>query len=187
MRTRAWQGYLVVGTAIAAAYFALPSARIVLWAALGVSAAAATVVGVRWHRPSTSLAWWLLAAGELTFVAGDVVNDLLRRGGGEVLFPSLADLAYLATYPLLVAGLLLLIRRRSAGRDLASMLDAVAITTAARMLSWLFLITPTSATRSSPCCSGSPRSATRSGTCCWSPWWPDWRSVAAPAGRRSGW
>jgi signal transduction histidine kinase len=142
MRTRAWQGYLVVGTLIAAAYFAMPSARILLWAALGVSAAAATIVGVRWHRPSTRLAWWLLAAGELTFVGGDLVNDLLRRGGGEVSFPSLADLAYLATYPLLVAGLLLLIRRRSAGRDLASMLDALAITTAATMLSWLFLITP---------------------------------------------
>jgi signal transduction histidine kinase len=142
MRMRAWQGYLAIGTVIAAAYFALPSARIVLWAALGVSAAAATAVGVRWQQPSTRLAWWLLAAGELTFVAGDVVNDLLRRGGGEVSFPSLADLAYLATYPLLVTGLLLLIRRRSAGRDLASMLDALAITTAASMLSWLFLITP---------------------------------------------
>src|SRR5262249_27062898 len=52
------------------------------------------------------------------------------------------DLLYLAHYPLVVAGLTLLIRRRSPGRDRPSLIDAAVLAVAAAMLSWLYVIGP---------------------------------------------
>jgi signal transduction histidine kinase len=141
MKTWAWRGYLAAGVAAGALYLALVSDA--LWAALGVSAAIVTVVGIRWHRPATPLAWYLLAAGLLAFALGDALYDLfLRLGNGEVSYPSVADLFYLATYGFLITGLLLILRARTAGRDRASLLDALAIATGAGMLVWLFLAVP---------------------------------------------
>jgi len=54
----------------------------------------------------------------------------------------LADPLYLGHYPLVVVGLVLLIRRRNPGRDLANLLDAATLAVAAAMLSWLYLIAP---------------------------------------------
>src|SRR5919202_134662 len=56
--------------------------------------------------------------------------------------PSVVDLFYLAFYPFLVAGLLLLIRRSNPGRDLASLADASIIVIGLGLLSWVFLISP---------------------------------------------
>ncbi|HEY1574195.1 MAG TPA: diguanylate cyclase [Pseudonocardiaceae bacterium] len=60
----------------------------------------------------------------------------------DTAFPALADPLYLAHYPLVVIGLILLIRRRTPGRDLPSLLDAATVAVAAAMLSWLYLIGP---------------------------------------------
>ena len=62
--------------------------------------------------------------------------------GQEHPFPSLADVFYLAMYPIAAAGLVLLIRRRTGGRDRGSLLDALSVTTALALLSWIFLIDP---------------------------------------------
>jgi signal transduction histidine kinase len=142
MKTWAWRGYLAAGVVAGALYFLLEE-RDAVWVALGVSAAAATVVGVRWHRPATPLAWYLLAAGLLTFVLGDALYDLfVRFSDGPVPYPSVADLLYLATYVFLISGLLLILRARTAGRDRAGLLDALAVATGAGMLVWLLLIVP---------------------------------------------
>jgi signal transduction histidine kinase len=142
MKAWAWRAYLVAGGTAGALYFLLEAGEAV-WAALGVSSAAATVVGVRMHRPATPLAWYLLAAGLLTFALGNALYDLLLRlGDGELPYPSAVDLVSSATYVFLIAGLLLILRARTAGRDRASLLDALAIATAAGMLVWLFLIVP---------------------------------------------
>jgi signal transduction histidine kinase len=57
-------------------------------------------------------------------------------------FPSVADVFYLASYPFLMAGLLLLIRSRSPGADRASLLDALIVTVGVGMVSWVFLVGP---------------------------------------------
>ena len=62
--------------------------------------------------------------------------------GLEVPFPSIADAFYLVFYPVLAAGLLLLVGGRAPGRDAASLIDATIITTGVGMLSWVFLIGP---------------------------------------------
>jgi len=94
------------------------------------------------HRPERPLAWYLFAVGLLSYVTADIIfytyQDLLHRD----VFPSLADVFYLAAYPFLTAGLLLLIRSRSPGADRAGLLDALVVTVGLGMVSWVFLVVP---------------------------------------------
>jgi signal transduction histidine kinase len=90
-----------------------------------------------------ALAWYLIAGGQLLFSIGDAYSYYHEWVlGVEVPFPSVADGLYLAFYPILAAGLLLLVRGRAPGRDAASLIDATIITTGVGMLSWVFLIGP---------------------------------------------
>ncbi|MEA3055180.1 MAG: hypothetical protein QOD30_612, partial [Actinomycetota bacterium] len=57
-------------------------------------------------------------------------------------FPSHVDVVYLLVYPLLIAGLVLLVRERTPGRDLPGFLDACIITVGVGLLSWVLLIVP---------------------------------------------
>jgi len=103
----------------------------------------ATVIGVRRHRPRQPVAWYLLAAALLCFTAGDtsynVLTQVLQQ---EDPFPSVADLFYLLTYLLFAAGIFLIIRSRSASRDIPSLIDAVIVTTGLGLLSWVYLVVP---------------------------------------------
>lgn len=94
------------------------------------------------HRPERPLAWYLFAVGLLSYVTADIIfytyQDLLDRD----VFPSLADVFYLAAYPFLTAGLLLLIRSRSPGADRSGLLDALVVTVGLGMVSWVFLVVP---------------------------------------------
>lgn len=144
VRRLGWQAYVGLGAALCAAYFLAPptAAKLVIWPLIGGSSVAAIVAGTRWHRPARPLAWYLVAAGQLSFITGDWLYVVRVRvlQTGQV-FPSIVDLFYLAFYPLLVAGLLL-IRRRSPGQDLAGLIDAAIITIGLGLLSWVFLIGP---------------------------------------------
>jgi diguanylate cyclase (GGDEF)-like protein/PAS domain S-box-containing protein len=128
---------------LAAVYFLVPAWHVPLWGTLGLVAVAAITVGGRRNHPAQPLAWYLLAAGVLSFITGDLTykisNEILHI---EPPFPSVADVFYLAMYPLLAAGLLLLVRARTPGRDRASLIDALLITTALGLLSWVFLMVP---------------------------------------------
>jgi hypothetical protein len=110
---------------------------------IGLSSAGAIVLGTRWHRPTPAVAWYLLAAALVALTTGDTLYNVRVRllHSGQV-FPSFVDLCYLLTYPLLIAGLLLLIRRRSPGRNIPSLIDATMITVGVGLLSWVFLIAP---------------------------------------------
>jgi signal transduction histidine kinase len=137
--------FLTVELVLGAAYFVLPPSlpRALAYVGIGLGTATAFVVGARRWRPSRRLAWYLMAAGQLSFVVGDAIlytyEWVLHL---EAPFPSVADACYLACYPLLATGLLLLIRGRAPGRDWASLIDATIITTGVGMLSWVFLIGP---------------------------------------------
>ena len=109
--------YLLVGLAGLAAYCAIPHDTFfkdtIAYPALGLASVVAIVVGIVWHRPSDSLPWILFAAGQLLFVAGDVLFGVYEHVVGEPTFPSPADAVYLLGYPLLAAGLWLLVRQRA--------------------------------------------------------------------------
>ena len=74
----------------------------------GMTLLAAAIVAARaWHVTSERWAWALLAAGMATSALGDVVYAAWVPSGQS---PSVADPAYLAFYPLVYVGLLLLMR-----------------------------------------------------------------------------
>jgi signal transduction histidine kinase len=142
---RAARIFLAVELVLGAAYFLMPDSlpRAIVYCTLGLGMVVAVVVGVRIRRPSRPLAWYLLAAGQLSFTVGDAINytyEWVLQVPAP--YPSVADGFYLACYALLATALLLMVRGRAPGRDVASLIDATIITTGLGMLSWVFLIGP---------------------------------------------
>ena len=86
----------------------------------------------------------ILAAGLSTlFIGGDVITyNYPKFFHHDIPFPSIGDVFYLCVYPCLIAGILLLIRRRTPGRDRDSLIDSLIVTVGFGLLSWEFLIAP---------------------------------------------
>ena len=139
-----WAAYLAAGALAVVLHALLETGSLTqsfLYDAIGASAVAAAFVGIWRHRPERALPWLLLAWGQALFVAGDLVWNYYEIVGEDP-FPSTADALYLAGYPLMAMGLLLLIRRRVADGDRGGLLDAAILTTAVAILSWTFLMQP---------------------------------------------
>ena len=145
--------FALAGVVAGVAHFAVPSTDVggFLYLGLAVSSAIAIPAGIRRNRPDAASAWYVLAAGVGVFLAGDVVfyfYKLVRHV--ERPFPSIADAFFLASYPLLIAGLLLLIRRRNPGGDGSSLIDACMIATGMALITQVYLIAPSLAGSSPP-------------------------------------
>ena len=144
-REHAWFWFLAITGGLAALYlFAPPLAgNGPLINALGLLGVLAIVAGIRMHRPRARAAWWLFAAGQFLFFSGDLYTySYPRLTGADVEFPSIGDGLYLAVYPVLMAGLFVLIRRRNPRRDRSALIDALILTIGVGLLSWVFLIAP---------------------------------------------
>ena len=137
-------GYLGLGAVLIVAHTWLEvgsRAQTIAYDTVAASAIAALAYGTWRHRPERRLPWVLMAIGQASFVAGDLLWDWYAAIGDDP-FPSLADVLYLAGYPFVGLGLLLLIRRRLGDGDRGGLIDAAILTTAAAILSWTFLIQP---------------------------------------------
>ncbi|MEU3841089.1 EAL domain-containing protein [Streptomyces sp. NPDC028635] len=124
-------------------YMTDASLRTPAWAVIGLSGAAALLVGARLYRPAHRWPWYALAAGLVAFTAGDTaynVQEAYFHASNP--FPSPADGFYLAMYPLLTAGLFGLVRYRWVDRDLPSLLDAMIITAGLALPVWVYLVQP---------------------------------------------
>ena len=120
-------GYLLATSAAAAAYFILPTtplSKLLLYNGIGLCAVIATLLGIRHKRAENRRAWMLILTGLMSFLAGDIVYYILDATSDSTPFPSPADALYLAMYPLVILGLLRLIRQIAPGRDWPSLLDA---------------------------------------------------------------
>jgi diguanylate cyclase (GGDEF)-like protein len=135
----------MVGGALVACYPLIPTgvAQDALYVTLGLSCVAAIVVGVKRHRPRLSAPWFLLGAGQLVWVVGDAVDSWHLDISHSAAFPSVVDVFYLLAYPVLAAGLLLMIRGRQRYRDFAGILDSAVVTAGLGLLSWVLLAGPT--------------------------------------------
>ena len=144
-RTPAWVAYLAVGTALCGLYLGVPPLKGSgpLMNLIGLSPVVAILVGVRRHRPRSQLPWQLLALGSALFWLGDLYTySYPHLLGAEVPFPSLGDGLYVAMYPVMMAGLLLLVRRRNGGRDRNGMIDGLILTVGLSLPSWIALMAP---------------------------------------------
>jgi diguanylate cyclase (GGDEF)-like protein/PAS domain S-box-containing protein len=146
VRAHAWLGYLAFMALGTLCYVLAPwvSRSGVLFNLLGVSAAGAIIAGVRIHRPERRLPWYLFATAQLVFVTGDFLYYTLPSmvSGYTVDFPSVGDIPYMSVYPLIIAGLLLLIHARNPRRDRAAFIDALIIGLGVGVVSWAYLMVP---------------------------------------------
>jgi diguanylate cyclase (GGDEF)-like protein/PAS domain S-box-containing protein len=141
----AWQLYLATGSLLTALYLLVPpfkgSGPVINL--LGLSGVVAVVAGVPRNRPASSVPWWFFALGLGLFWLGDLYTysypKLLHK---EVPFPSIGDGIYLTVYPVLMVGLLMLVRRRNPGSDRAGLIDSLIMTLGLALLEWVGLIAP---------------------------------------------
>ena len=144
-RLALWQLYLGAGALLTALYVWVPpfAASGPVFNLLGLSPVVAIIVGVRRYKPASRGPWRWFAIGMLLFWLGDLYTySYPRLFGADVPFPSLGDGAYVAVYPALMAGLLMLIRRRNPESDRAGVIDSLIMTLGLALLSWVALIAP---------------------------------------------
>jgi diguanylate cyclase (GGDEF)-like protein/PAS domain S-box-containing protein len=140
-----WQAYLTAGALLCALYLFVPpfAGSGPVMNLLGLSPVAAILLGLRRHRPRSRGPWLWFAVGFLLFWLGDLYTySYPRLLGKEVPFPSIGDAAYLVVYPALMAGLLILVRRRNPGGDRAGAIDSLIMTLGLALISWVALIKP---------------------------------------------
>ena len=130
--------YFAGGLVLIGIYFALPSGgttQTVLYDVIGGSAALAIAVAARLHRPRLWLPWAFFAAGNGFFVLGDI---LVSDGSP----PTVSDVLYLTGYPLLAAGLLILMLAAGGRNRLAALADAAIFMVAFALFQWIFVMGP---------------------------------------------
>jgi diguanylate cyclase (GGDEF)-like protein len=139
-----WRAYVAVGVALICLYVATPSGlpRDVIYLVVGVGSVTAIVVGVRLHRPASGRPWYLLAAGQAAWVMGDTIYSWYEDVRHVSPFPSSADICYLLAYPLLAAGIALLIRGGGRRFDIRGLIDSCIVVAALGLVSWSWIAQP---------------------------------------------
>ena len=100
---------------------------------------AALHIGVRRIR----LGWVVLAAAVLVYGAGDGAWAWLDLGGGSTDSPSVADIAYVSYYPIVVAALFMFQRASSARRDTIRLtIDSLIVVLGGGIVVWHTLFRP---------------------------------------------
>jgi diguanylate cyclase (GGDEF)-like protein/PAS domain S-box-containing protein len=140
-----WAAYLALGAVLCALYACVApfAGSAPLMNLIGFTPVAAILLAIRRHRPASVAPWWCFAIGWALFFCGDLYTySYPRLLGKEVPFPSMGDGAYLLVYPALMAGLVLLVRRRSPEGDRAGAIDSLIMTLGLALISWVALIAP---------------------------------------------
>ena len=139
-----WKGYSAVAFALVVAYFSLGGnveAQASIYQSFIVAAPLAILVGLWRYRPEHSRHWLLFAISLALWCVGEGIWNYYLWTGQEVPYPSFADVAFLAAYPLMIAGVFVLVRGWGRPR-IGNMLDAAIVSLGAGAVSLLFLLTP---------------------------------------------
>jgi len=129
------------GVTVIGIYYLLPTGgqgQFVIYDTVGVTSAVAIAAGVRLNRPANPLPWLLFAVGNLLFAVADIIFNILVNPK----VPSIADGFYLAGYPFLVAGLLLLLVHAGGHHRVPALGEALIVTIAFALFQWVFLMAP---------------------------------------------
>jgi diguanylate cyclase (GGDEF)-like protein len=145
-RKRLWWWWLVIGGFATAGYYLLPREGFwssVVYNCIGLLSCLMIPLAVRLHRPERPKMWYWFAAGQTTWVIGDLVWEYYKYVLHQEPYPSAADFFYLSAYPMLVMGLVLLSRRR--GNDVAGLIDPAIVAIGIGLVFWVFVMHPIAA------------------------------------------
>jgi signal transduction histidine kinase len=145
IRTEPAVSALVLGAGAIAVYFVLPPhAQSVFYVVIGAASVVGIYLGTLVNLPSGErLAWYLFALGLLCQVAGDAIFAVYELHlDREPPSPSVADAFYLGGYPVLVAGIFLVLKRLGAQASRAAILDTMVVFCGVALFQWVFFIEP---------------------------------------------
>ena len=140
---KAMGAYWLWTAVMAAVYFAMPAWHAVAWCFMGGACVACVIYGALRHHPRRVLPWIFLAVSLALYVFGDTAYyALVVIEGKPNPFPSIADVAYIAMYPMMAIGLYGLTRSGARHRDRIGLLDSLTITAAVALIMWTLIIAP---------------------------------------------
>jgi diguanylate cyclase (GGDEF)-like protein len=141
---RIWIWWTVAGVSATLVHVVLPVGGLaagLLYNTVGLATAAAMLVGVHVHRPVRPGMWFLFAVGLVLSTIGDGIFEFYQYVLHEEPYPSIADAFYLPSYPMFIAGLVLLLGRLR-GHGLSGLLDAAVVSTGLGVAFWIFILRP---------------------------------------------
>lgn len=136
---------LAAGALAIGVYFLLPrDAQSVYYVVFGLLCVVTIWIGARTNlEADRRLPWHLFATGLLCEVAGDAIFAVYELGlDREPPSPSVADAFYLAGYPVLAAGILLILLRLGGQTSRAAIIDSLVVFCGAVLFQWVFVIEP---------------------------------------------
>ena len=145
LRTRSdqlWKIWFGLATLLTVIYFAVPESReskLFLYNGTGLLSIAVVLWGVRSNKPAQRAPWIWFASGLSSFLIADIcyyVLELMNPEGPP--FPSIADVFYLAMYPLVIVGLTKM--HRSVSTDKADSSFVVAAIVGVAMVGALWIL-----------------------------------------------
>jgi diguanylate cyclase (GGDEF)-like protein/PAS domain S-box-containing protein len=144
MKQRAWLCYPAIAVTALLVYEAVPHAKPGwLFNLIALSSPIVIMAATRMWNPTVKAPWYLVAFGQSLFVAGDVISyNYDKIFHTDLPFPSLADIPTMSVYPCVIAGILLLVRTRSPGRNRDGLIDSLIVAVALGVISWSFLMGP---------------------------------------------
>lgn len=95
------------------------------------------------QKKHLKIAWTLMALAFLSYALGDITWAILELGFNQTPFPSVADVFYLAFYPIFAMGIYLFPRSPySRSDELKIILEMAIVVLTVSLIFWIFLITP---------------------------------------------
>src|ERR1700694_1666160 len=143
----AWRAYLVLAMVPIALAPLLATSRwgqTALTATLGFSAALLCLWRYRRSSAVPRACMWI-GAGIALNASGSICEGSQTQVLALSAAPRVADVLYLALYPCVTIGLLLIVRSRYRGLGVANLIDAGTLTVGMGLLCWVFLIGPSAA------------------------------------------
>jgi len=113
-----------------------------LYVAIGLGSAAAVLVGTRRMKPDHPGAWVLIAAGLGMSAVADLVWEIYEFALRIQPQGSIADIFYLAYYPLIAAGILLMTRARTKVPGRETLIDTGIFAAGIGFVVWLMVMRP---------------------------------------------
>jgi diguanylate cyclase (GGDEF)-like protein/PAS domain S-box-containing protein len=143
MANSLWKWWLGVGGTIVAVYPILPSETLsdIVYLSLAFSVPMAITIGIRRFQPTPRAPWYWVASANFMLFGAEILWFILDWMGLSP-YPSAADVLSLIAYPCLAVGLALLVRHRTATRELSSLLDAAIVSIGAGIITWVLLVGP---------------------------------------------